>query len=363
MLYPTGGMPMSVPRRLIGGFTLIEVLVVIAIISALIALLLPAVQSAREAARRASCNNNLKQVGLGLMGYEQTNRCFPPGGITGQENPLDCNSFSSRRGHGIFTMILPYMESVPTYNAVNFAFAATAPVTQLSLNGGAINYTGLSTRINMYICPSDSGQVPFLSKLIDPLNGVTYNAYSQCSYAGVVGTVDIFRWSCGCPPTSTDGIVCFATSVELLPDGSFGYNHVFGVSDIHDGLSSTMMVGEFARFMNDPDTIFNVWNTALLIDSPNVAGVTRPQALATTVPRLNARLRIPDYPTSSPVGWKDDPNNLTMGQFGFRGMHPGGANFLFGDGAVKFLKESIDIPGVYRRLSTRDGADFVSADY
>src|SRR5271156_1436557 len=106
-------------------FTLIELLVVIAIIAVLIALLLPAVQAAREAARRASCVNNLKQVGLALLGYERTNLAFPPGGITGQENPLDCSSFNlpskGGRGHGILTMILPDMEQEPTYNAINFA--------------------------------------------------------------------------------------------------------------------------------------------------------------------------------------------------------------------------------------------------
>jgi len=356
---------MFVARRPSRGFTLIELLVSITIIAALIALLLPAVQAAREASRRAACANNLKQVGLALVGYERTNLSFPPGGITGQENPLDCSSFDlptkGGRGHGIFTMILPFMEQGPTYNTINFAYAAMG--LQGSINAGAINYTGLATRLKVYICPSDSGQVPPLNKLLDPTNGLTFNPYSQCSYAGVVGTVDIFRWSCNCPATTNDGLVCFGNSVELLPDGAFGYNHVFGESAFQDGMSNTLLVGDFARFPNDPDSIFNVWNTALPIGSPNVAGVTRPQALATTVPRLNARLRIPDYPPSSPVSWKSDPNNLTVGQFGFRSAHPGGADFLFGDGSVRFLKDSIDVRGVYQPLSTRDGGEFVQGGY
>jgi prepilin-type N-terminal cleavage/methylation domain-containing protein len=345
------------------GFTLIELLVVIAIISALIALLMPAVQAARESARRAACVNNLKQVGLALQTYEQSNQSFPPGGITGQENPLDCNSFGNRgRGHSLFAMILPFLEQTPTFNSINFAFGAIGQ--QGTINAGAVNYTALSTRLAVYICPGDSGQVSPLNKLINPVNGLTFNTYAQGSYAGVVGTVDIFRWSCGCPATSNDGVVCFGNSVELLPDGAFGYNRAFKISAFQDGLSNTLVIGEFTRFINDPDSIFDVWNTSLPIESPTVPGVTRPQALATTVPRINAALRTPDYPPSGPISWAEDIQNRNMGQFGFRSHHPGGATFLLGDGAVKFLKDSIDVTRVYWSLSTRDGNEaLATGDY
>jgi prepilin-type processing-associated H-X9-DG protein len=334
---------------------LIELLVVIAIIGVLVALLLPAVQAARQAAHRVSCLNNLKQVGLAVLAYEQTYSSFPAGAITGQETPRDCNSFSARRGHGLFTMILPEMEQQSTYNAVNFAFAAIG--TQGSANAAAINYTGLSTQIASYTCPADTGQVPPSNKLVNA-SGQTFNTFAQCSYAGVVGTVDIFRWWCNCPPTASDGFVCFATNVELMPDGAFGNNHAFPLTAFSDGLGSTILVGEFARFPNDPDPIFNVWNVALAFQSPSNPAVTRPQGLATTVPKLNARLRIPDYPQTSPTSWRNDPQNWVMGQFGFRSNHPGGANFLFGDGSVKFLKDAID-QKVYWALSTRAGGELV----
>jgi prepilin-type N-terminal cleavage/methylation domain-containing protein len=256
---------MIAARQRIRGFTLIEVLVVIAILMALVALLLPAVQGARESARRAQCLNYLKQIGLALQNYERTYQSFPPGAVSGQESPLDCSSFANRgRGHGVLTLILPFIEQEITHDAINFAYSSMG--LQGSINAGAINYTGLSTHLAVYVCPSDTGQTPPLNKLVDPTNGLTFNAYSQGSYAGVVGTVDIFRWSCGCPPTSDDGIVCFKSSVELMPDGAFGYNHAFHASDFHDGLSYTLLVGEFARFVPDPDPIFNVWNTALPID-------------------------------------------------------------------------------------------------
>jgi prepilin-type processing-associated H-X9-DG protein len=342
---------------------MIEVLVVITIVTLLVALVLPAFEASRERARRVRCVNNLRKVGLALQSYARTYQSFPPGGISGQENPLDCSSFANRgRGHGLFTMILPFLEQVPTHDAINFAYSAIG--LQGSINAGAINYTGLSARLAVYVCPSDTAQTPPLNKLVDPANGLTFNAYSQGSYAAVVGTVDIFRWSCGCPPSSDDGQVCFKTSVELLPDGAFGYNRVFHAGDFHDGLSQTLFVGEFGRFPDDPDPIFNVWNTALPIDSPTTPGVTRPQGLATTVPQLNAKLRIPDYPQSHPVNWRLDPNNRQMGQFGFRSHHPGGANFLFGDGSVKFLKDSIDQTGVFWPLSTRaGGANALAFDF
>jgi prepilin-type N-terminal cleavage/methylation domain-containing protein/prepilin-type processing-associated H-X9-DG protein len=349
------------PGRRRRGFTLIELLVVITIIGLLIALLLPAVQAAREAARRAQCLNNLKQIGLALQGYERSNGCLPPGSITVQEKPLDCNTYFARRGHGLFTMILPYLEQGTAYDAVNFAFCATSQPG--SLSSGAVNYTGLSSRMATYICPSDTEQIPPPNKFFDP-NGVTYSAFSQSSYAGVVGTVDIFRWWCGCPATSNDGVVCFGSNVELMPDGAFGNNHVFRDRDLRDGLSNTMLIGEFARFHNDPDTIFNVWNNSLWIGSPTVPGITRPQGLATTVPQLNAKLRVPDYPQTNAVSWKFDAHNRDMGQFGFRSNHPGGVQFLFGDGSVRFLKETIDIRKVYWALSTRDGGEIVSGgDY
>src|SRR3954451_7046923 len=133
------------PRR---GFTLIELLVVIAIIAVLIALLLPAVQAAREAARRAQCVNNLKQIGLALHNYHQSNDCFPLGnGCTGPGNVGPCTSWD---GFSPQAQMLGSMEATALFNATNFNLGGSA----------AANSTVITSKIATLMCPSDGNAGP-----------------------------------------------------------------------------------------------------------------------------------------------------------------------------------------------------------
>lgn len=315
------------------GFTLIELLVVIAIISVLIALLLPAVQQAREAARRAQCVNNMKQMGLAIMNYESAQGVLPIG-ATEYNTPMGtCNSV---RGHSFFSFILPYMDQGNIYNSINFNFEAGGVSPEWNVMAENLQSTAFLNRVNTFICPDDFPQIARTSG--------TGNNYSQASYAGSAGTVDIFRWWYGCP-------------TPVAQDGIFGYDNSVSLADILDGTSNTFMVGEFARFKNDPDTVFNEWNRALWFGSA-MPGVTRPEGLATTVPKLNANLMVPDAPPTDPWAWVNNPINLNFGQFGFRSMHPGGGNFLMGDGSVRFIKNSINIY-TYRYLSTRKAGEVI----
>jgi prepilin-type N-terminal cleavage/methylation domain-containing protein len=132
------------------GFTLIELLVVIAIIAVLIALLLPAVQAAREAARRAQCTNNLKQIGLAMHNYHQTNDKFPQGM---SESTSVLGSYTGYANWGEWSaqsMLLPYMEQTPIYNSINFCYD------NIYGSGGSTNLTASTRVINGFLCPSDT---------------------------------------------------------------------------------------------------------------------------------------------------------------------------------------------------------------
>ncbi len=368
----------SCPRPRLA-FTLIELLVVIAIIAVLIALLLPAVQAAREAARRSQCTNNLKQIGLAVANYESANTIYPIGiqAYGPQDKAYGCSLTSNgmSRLHTVFTYILPYMEQGPIYNAINFNFPAGASIggQYFGVDPGMVQYTALSSTINPYLCPDDSLRTPRSGHPQD-----VNEPYSQTSYAASFGTWDVWHWWYGCP-------------TQIQGDGAFAYDMSYTIAAITDGLSNTMFIGEMSRFANDPDPFFNFWNRGGYFGARSnlTPGVTRPQACTSTAARLNAPLAIPDVPATigGPNyvdGWLYAPMGarvINEGQYSFRSLHPGGANFVFGDGSVHFIKNTINmgnlqnftVPGgsspppgaqigIYRALSTRGGGEVISAD-
>ena len=261
----------------------------------------------------------------------------------------------------MFALILPFIEQTTVYNSINFQLGSidtTGPYGN-GVNSAASNSTGYNTTVNSYLCPSDN-----IGKSSTTIPGLT-----QTSYGGVIGNVDIYHWFHGCPTT--------APSPQVQSDGMFDADYVYQVSDVTDGLSNTLFVGETSRYSNDPDGIFFYsWsNDALWISS--VSGVTRPDALAMTIARPNAPMLIPDIGPDSifNINWYLNPNLAlqNMGQWGFRSQHPGGVNFLFGDGSVHFIKESINVVGtvnptagtlglgVYRALGTRQNGEVIDA--
>ncbi len=343
------------------GFTLIELLVVIAIIAVLIALLLPAVQAAREAARRVRCVNNLKQIGLALASYESVSGVFPLGSLRfGTGATQDC---AVPRRFTLFAFILPQLEQTAVYDAINFmvpAFAASGPYGKPG-NGAATNSTALNAIVAAYVCPSDGRSRSHPTSV--PGRGPT-------SYAGVAGNRDVVHWQYACGG---------GANASIEPDGMFAADYCYPVAAVTDGLSNTMFLGETSKFLNDPDDDwFYQWSQDNWYDSDLGAGASRILAFALTVARPNCPPVVPDVPADDfyNIDWQVNPSNavLRMGNWGFRSRHPGGANFLFGDGGVRFVKDSIQVAGpvdpatgnvtngVYRKLATRAGGEIVSAD-
>jgi prepilin-type N-terminal cleavage/methylation domain-containing protein/prepilin-type processing-associated H-X9-DG protein len=290
------------------GFTLIELLVVIAIISVLIALLLPAVQSAREAARRSQCVNNLMQVGIALQSYESAHEVLPPG-VVNETGPV----LNQPKGYGFGWMVqvLPYFELKNVYNHFN-------------LKAGLYEPQNATTRTNLvrsFLCPSDGS----------PNRGT--GRVAQTSYAGVHHDVEA--------PIAADN------------HGVLFLNSHVRYEDVTDGTSQTLFVGEKAL-----DTLDLGWASGTRASLRNTgSGPAGPLPATRTAGARTAGAS----PSSGPGtgGQEEGPDPKFVGDFGSR--HPGGRNFLFGDGSVKFIKSTIGF-SVYQHLAHRADGEVLDAD-
>ncbi len=289
------------------GFTLIELLVVIAIIAILIALLLPAVQQAREAARRSTCKNNLKQIGLALHNYNETHSVLPSGWI-GVEPGVGANvEYGSGWGWG--TMILPFMDQSPLYNQINFSRDINDP----------IQTTGLvDIVLPAFRCPSDPADNSFeLEEEGSP--GTVLIRMATANYIGVFGSEEL------------DDCEIVAPGTNCQSSGTFYQNSNTRFRDVTDGLSQTLFVGE--RKTDATADWYSTWVGAV------------PEGAETFARVLGATDHVPNDPASH----FDD----------FSSHHTGGAQFLFGDGRVRFISENID-KTVYQSLSSIRGGELTS---
>jgi len=296
---------------MVRGFTLIELLVVIAIIAVLIALLLPAVQSAREAARRIQCTNNLKQIGVATHNYLSANNVFPQG-IMYQIAPVPTNTCYTSGSW--FVAMAQYFEQGNVYNAMNFSLNI---FTDQNSTVSAIGQT-------MLWCPSDS--VITNLKFTYPANTVTTAPFTvfYSSYAGNTG--QWFQWfgltfsskagEAACqfgtayPDSQTNGLIYMLSAVPM--------------SSVTDGTSNTLLSGERAhgRFPITEMYCWNWWTSGNFGDT-----------MFTAFYPINPFNKIPDFCCldSGPDAYVSSASSF----------HPGGANFGFADGSVRFLKESI----------------------
>ena len=291
------------------GFTLIELLVVIAIIAILIALLLPAVQQAREAARRTQCKNNLKQIGLALHNYHDTYNCLPPGWISvnltnHRPNPNPDAASRIRSGWSWAVMLLPMMDEGPLFDKLDLR----VNVSDVANDQNAKQNLKV---LAAFRCPSDPSEDTWTLNNVD---------LPTANYVASFGTGEMEP----CENVG-DGYTCRG-------NGMFFHNSSIRFRDVRDGLSNTFMVGE--RKTDDPKGWHTTWVGILDGQDPN-------KKFARILAHAGHR-----------------PNDPSSHFEDFSSQHAGGAQFLFGDGRVRFITESINLD-VFKALATRRGNETV----
>jgi prepilin-type N-terminal cleavage/methylation domain-containing protein len=312
-------------RRILtrAGFTLIELLVVIAIIAVLVALLLPAVQQAREAARRSQCKNNLKQLGLALHNYHDIYNVLPFG--EGRVN-------SGQGGHRYsgYVGMLPQMDQAPLYNLFTANGFNADP-------WDAGQLAALRTQIPILLCPSDQ-----LTTAMNPVGKANY------TFSRGDSTWDHNEWT---------------------SNGGRGFRGMFGgqsycraLRDVTDGLSNTIAMSERIQAKQDGDSLVMHGNTATNVGATMIR--TNPSLCLAQI--VNGRY-IGGNNAWGGTRWSDGapafsgnttvlgPNKGSCTQGGWDGedgiyepgsQHVGGVHCLFGDGAVRFISNSINTGNV-----------------
>ena len=313
------------------GFTLIEVLVVISIIGLLIALFLPAVLAARESARRLQCGNNLKQVGLALQNYHTAVGLLPSAYATAIQDFVD--EMGNNWGWG--TMILGQMDQLALYNAVNYSITPFAAGSQ----------TVRRTLVAALLCPSsvDHGPITIGSDAI----GVLVDDLAPSNYIASAGTR-----SRGDSPISTSGVF----TLNSDETGVMYRNSAVGLSGVRDGTSMTLLAGERSRNLSVATWVgTNRLFLGVICSNP---GNPNKECVPTNILVLGHTG--PEYRNHAYV-WVDQPNYPASHLDAFWSRHSDGCNFVFCDGSVRFLRNSID-PHVYSALSTRSEGETISAD-
>jgi prepilin-type processing-associated H-X9-DG protein/prepilin-type N-terminal cleavage/methylation domain-containing protein len=342
-------------------FTLIELLVVIAIIAVVIGLLLPAIQKVREAANRAACTNNLKQMGIALHHHHDTLGSFPSGIVTDGGDDLQEGSYSG------FVPLLQFLERddyLRRWDPNRLWYEQ--PIFDI-----------VSTQVKLYFCPSNRTQGVIDMQFLVPRAGQPLPNLAACDYLLCKGA---------------NSALCRITQVPPGGRGVFDVNTRTRLTDIGDGTSHTFAIGEGAGnhprfgirhyypdttpardlFPGQPDRIDQSWSSGpTATQRLRSLGLLLGSTLGVTAQRGG---HVPpfDEPMNHPLALPSlDYNNgctnsgTAVGGYdtiaGFRSVHPDGCNFLFCDGSVRFVRQTV-LPATYRALSTMAGGEVVAGE-
>jgi prepilin-type N-terminal cleavage/methylation domain-containing protein/prepilin-type processing-associated H-X9-DG protein len=292
--------------RRTGGFTLVELLVVIAIIGILIALLLPAIQAAREAARRTCCKNNLCQIGIALQNYEAAQGSLP----AGVENP-DGPIHSVAKGNHVSWLVklLPYLEESNTYKHIDFSV-------------GVYDQKNAAVRgilMPVFACPSYWGP----GRAGEPPEGPAISNYAGCHH-------DV------------------EAPIDADNHGVLFLNSHITAKDVTDGTTHTIYVGEKLAGKDDLGwmsgtraTLRNTGTPLNMTPFDEGSGVQRSHRGGGAAPKEAQDVE---------AKFANVPEDLQVGGFG--SSHPGGAHFLFGDGAIRWISDNVEAT-VFQQLGHR----------
>jgi prepilin-type N-terminal cleavage/methylation domain-containing protein/prepilin-type processing-associated H-X9-DG protein len=369
------------------GFTLIELLVVIAIIAVLIALLLPAVQSAREAARRAQCINNLKQIGLATLNFESTFGILPPKGqlLPTPDLNADAQAAIPSVSASYLTLILPYLEQTVIYNQINLSLAASDTANIPPCIGSGALHSGTnsvySVALNTLLCPSSPGPptinycntfwgpygdgggdvctpgVPNPGGNVQNLNPPPLQIWGRTDYFPIPGLHNTALQAAGM------SAAYIAAVGEGKDSGTITGPQITGpirMASITDGTSNTMMVSECGSKPIGYNGFRQIYRSE--VDGLPVDGIIEPVS-------SGGGAWADNFTYSSLAGAQGRQNGVRGGTCMVNctsnneiyAFHPGGANALFVDGSVHFIKDVASVQ-LIAALVTRAGGEIISAD-
>ena len=339
------------------GFTLVELLVVIAIIGTLVGLLLPAVQAARESARRASCSNNLKQLGIALHNHHDAKKAFPPGATLRKTAAVS----TAPSWHGTWNWrvnVLPYLEEAALYDRLGFQPTSIYRPDFLSTDTEAL----YNVSVGAFSCPSSRFPAMYSANTPDLFvckSGDTTKRVMCARYVGIAGAVT----SAGADPFGRSGMVV-ATPLGSLT-GWISRSGMLSmqanqIKDCTDGTSSTIMVGEQSGQVNGRDISANrmaAWAGWISIGSFDIdvgtMTFTGGYSQNPYSQGLTTVLRQPNwYWVSGAINPDQNSggNNTVLNSF-----HPGGIHVMLADGSVRFLAETVSLTTLQRLCCKDDG--------